>query len=665
MGRDIIDEFYPEENSRKSTDKLHINDVLVDFKRAYEAKKKLLESEREDHEFALGKQWEDEDVEKLRKVGVRALTLNKIMPNLQLLRGLESQNRSDFRAYPEGEEDTLESEIVTRLMKNAVKKSDLKFKLSDQFEAGNIGGEGWLEPYLHYPYYTKPDGTVDLTACLKFKFKHYDQVFPDPCCAEYDHSDGKFICKFTSDLSLDQMIELFPDKKELLEESEGGKINIDAIEIAPGRDQAGVEVQRKDYNEDDSSSDPWIEKNGFDLIDYYYKCYVPKYYVADFQLKTIRQVKSKKDAERYVAKATSRDKNPKKPSAKVIERMQPEIWVAFICGGVEEFLYNGPAWSFPRWTGWPLFGYYAYKSTAPVDSNDRDYLVQGLTRRIKDNQREHNKRRTQELRHLNQSANSGWQGEEDAFIEENKWETFGATPGVVLKHKKGSPMPSKILPTPLSQGHAQLALEHKTDMREALGIDAEALAIQSDQSSGRAIALRQKQGLVMVQGLFDNFARTRYQVGQFVLAMLPELYDVEKAMRVLGQAFLEKSFQAPMIDPATQQPVIDPMSGMPIMQFDQQAAMQTINKVLTDAELGNFDVAVGDNISSETIRIANFTELQELAQSGYPIPPDVLVEESTLPEATKKRVIAAFTAQAAAQGTDGKPPKKGNSNGKK
>lgn len=654
MARDIIDEFYPEEKGRGADEKLTVLDVLCDFKRAWEGKKELNEAAREDHEFALGDQWDPDDVEKLKKVGVRALTLNKIAPNLLLLQGIESQNRSDLRAFPEGEEDNIKGEIATRLMKSAAKTAELNFKISDMFNAGNTGGEGYIEPWLYYPYKLRPDGTVDLTAELRVKMNHYNMIYPDPCAVEYDLSDARFICKFTSDLSLDQMIELFPDKRQLLEDSESGKVSVDAIQL--DTDGTGVETQRKDYNENDKGPDPWLPKNGFDLIDYHYKKYVRKYYVADFKLNQVRLAKSKKEAERYVAKATAKDTNPKKPSAKIIERLQPEIWTAFVTGGVDEFLAHGPAWSFPRWNSWPVFGYYCYKSSAPVERNKRHLLIQGLTRRVKDNQREHNKRRTQELRHLNQSANSGFMGEDTAFVDVDKWENFGATPGIVLKFAKGSTPPTKILPTPLSAGHAQLAAEHAQDMRDALGIDREALALQSDQSSGRAIALRQKQSMVMIQPQFDNLARTKQAIGRFILSILSELFDIDKAKRVLGEAFLSKNFVAPVIDPVTQQPVIDPRTGQVATQYDDAMATQAINAVLSDSELGIFDVAVGENISTETIQLGNYMELKEMAQSGFPVPPDVLIEESTLPESTKKRLVAAFAAAPT------KPEKKGTDN---
>lgn len=637
---------------------LTVEAVLKDFKRAWEAKKDFMEAAREDYEFFLGKQWEDKDVTSLQKVGVRALTINKIAPHIQLLKGIESQNRSDFRAFPEGDEDTVTAEVATRLMKHAIKDSELDFKTSEVFEDGNICGEAILEPWIKYPYRVRKDGTVDMTGKLCWRKDFYDMIFPDPTHREYDMSDAKYICKFTSDLTANQLIELFPDQKDMIEEMrDGGKINLDRIAL--DRDQTGVSMQRKGYREEDTKTDPWIPKDGFDLLDYYYQKYIERFYVADFKLKQVRLCKNEKEADRYVAAATRRDP-PKttKPSAKKIVRLQPELWVAFVTGGEsEDFLAHGPAWSFPRWNDYPLFTYRCFFSSAPLKGGDRKYLIQGVTRRIKDLNRELNKRRTQELRHLNQSANSGWQGEEDAFVDEDKWESFGSTPGVILKHKKGSPTPIKIQPTALSQGHAQLAAEHTQDMRDAIGVNPETLAIEADQSSGRAIALRQKQGMVLVQGQFDNLSRTRKRLGRFVLSVLPELYDVEKAMRTLGQAFLKENFKSPVPGPGGV-PLINPQTGEPVTQYDQKLAMQTINQVLSDAELGCYDVAVGESISTETIALANYMQLMDMAKQGLPVPPEMIAEESTLSDSQKKRLAAAFKAQAMAASAQPSPGKK-------
>ena len=76
--------------------------VIADFKRARAKKREWIEAATEDYEFAVGEQWKPEDIKALEETGVKALTINKIQPNLFLISGIERQNRTDFKAYPEG-----------------------------------------------------------------------------------------------------------------------------------------------------------------------------------------------------------------------------------------------------------------------------------------------------------------------------------------------------------------------------------------------------------------------------------------------------------------------------------------------------------------------------------------------------------------------------------
>jgi hypothetical protein len=213
-------------------------------------------------------------------------------------------------------------------------------------------------------------------------------------------------------------------------------------------------------------------------------------------------------------------------------------------------------------------------------------------------------------------------------------------------------------------------------MKESSGINAEQLAMESGERSGRAIALRQKQGLVMVQKYFDNYSRTKKLTYKFILSQLPQVFDVERAVRVLGDAFLQEHFSVPvmgpMVDAATGQPAIDPMTGQPVMgpqidpntgqpmmQIDQQVVVTTINEVLNDVELGNYDVAIGESAQNETVRLANFMTLTEMQQAGVPIPPDVFVEESSISSASKKKIMAAIQQMQTAGARPPAPKSKG------
>lgn len=628
--------------NRKKDEEL-LTRALADFRRAYNYKRKWLNSARQDIEFALGKQWEEKDVKELADMRVKAVTVNKIRPNIFLMTGIESQNRTDIRSFPEGREDSLIAEVSTLLSKNVAKASGLNYKTSQQFEDGLMCGESFLEPYLDY--------TNDiLVGEMKFKKLDYNQVYPEPGYKEYDLSDCKYVCKLTFSLTREELSGLFPEKEEEIGKIGAGKINLDTIGMP---ERAGVEFQRQDYPIDEESQgidgDEPTEPR-YDLLEYYYKKYVPVYYVIDKKTGRIKQTYDKGQADEFVNLANAQ--NP--DSAEVVKRTLPEIWVCSIVGGTK--IDDSRAWFYPRWKNYHFVPFMCYWNSTPVRHEDRDYLVQGIVRGTKDPQERLNKFKTQELRHINQSSNSGWLLEENSWVDEEQAKKLGSAPGVHLAYKKGSPPPQRINPSPLSQGHAQMALEAAQDMKELTGINTDLLAMgEGGQASGRAISLRQRQGLVMVQKIFDNLSQTKWILGRFILTQLGEVYDITRAMRVLGDSFLRQNFQKPVVtviqDPVTgqqvQQPQIDPATGQPVLEFDAETAAAMVNQVLEDTALGRFDVAVGESATNETVKYGNYLELLEMARTGLPIPPEILIEESTLSQGSKEKIRMAIERQSA------------------
>ena len=635
--------------------------ALQDFRFAYEHKRKWLDEAETDYEFAMGKQWEDEDVEKLAAKGVLALTINKIYPNIQLLVGIESQNRTDAKAFPIGKEDDVKGDIVTALLKDVNRNAGLDYKHSEQFEDGLICGEGWLEPYLDYSDHP-------LFAKMKFRTADYNQFYPDPNAKEYDFSDGQFMDKVSFGLTEDQILMLYPELKDKLGNITG-KLSLDTALGNSIWATITSAVDRVMYkNSSNADSPEQIEEPTYDLLEHYYKKYVLKYWVASYQ-HGLKEAASKEEAENYVKMENAMLPAGVQPAV-VIKRTVYEIWCCTYVGN--EKVSEDKAWYFPRWKGWPGVPYRAKWKKIPLRGDNFEILTQGITRGMKSIQMEFNKRRTQELRILNTSANSGWLTAKDSWVDPDKVEKFGSTPGVNLEYDPtAGPPPQRLEPVQLSQGHAQLAAEHSEDMKTESGINAEQLAMESGERSGRAIALRQKQGLVMVQKYFDNLSQTKKIMAKFVLSQLAQVYDVERAVRVLGDAFIQEHFSVPvmgpmigpdgmpMVDPAGQPvmgPQIDPMTGQPQMQVDQNAVVMTFNQVLNDADLGLYDVAIGESAQNDTVRYANYLTLTEMAGAGIPIPPDVLVEESGISASSKQKILAAIqNAQAAGMVA---PPKK-------
>lgn len=637
--------------------------VYRDLKYSSERMASLREKIREDFEFELGNQWDKEDVETLRRAGVKALTINKLKPIIKLLTGIERQSKSDYKAYPEGSEDAITGEIVTRLMKNIVKNSDLEIKFSDQFKNGAIGGMCFIEPYVDYSFDM-------VNGDMKFKKVSPLDIYLDPHFKEYDLSDSKFIIKVTADLSKDDLVGLFPSEKKKIENISNGKIQIEGTTTGvmhfQGRDYPAL-GQGKEIDRKNSDGLPT-----YDLIDYFYKEMDVRFFCVISDKGIIEEFEQEAKAEEFNAQF----------GGIIIKRNIPVIKHAQVCGDTE--LYNGVAWSYPRYRSYPIMPFFAELTTE--DLNDLSLTIQGVVRGLKDLNLEYNKRRTQELRHLNASANSGFEIEENQLSaeEEAKLKEFGSSPGIVIKRRQNSTPIGRISPMPLSQGHSQLAAENAQDLKEASGVNPDLLANSSQSQSGRAILLKQRQGLAMIQEMLDNFANTKKLVGKFILSQLADIFTLESAKKILGSAFIYDNFNVPvniilerglsklqngydneitdleretMLEyPQTQvgQPIMDE-TGKLVTKVDTDTADTVIKSVLNNKDLVKYDVSVGEGAFSETIRMSNFNDIKELAQQGVPIPPQTLIELSLIPESSKKSIMNQIMAQQQAIQAQPKP----------
>ncbi len=595
-------------------------DILKDFERSAKFYSKTYELMEKDLAFCLGDQWDDADVETLRKAGVKALTINKIKPILKLIGGIEKQSKSDFIAFPEGDEDGIVADISTSLLKNIVKKSKCERKLSEQFDRGNMIGQDFIEPYMDY--------SQDLiNGELKLRNINPLQVYPDPDAIEYDLSDGKFLIKYSPNLSKDQLLELYPDKETEIEKIAKGKIVVDKI------GNMVEHIQRLDYPalQETCCEDVDAVEYGYDLIEYQYKNLVNRYYVVDRELGVVQEVKGKKEAEEYAST---------KENVKVIKKKVFEIRLAVYVGG--SVIFDDVLWCYPRWKSYSIVPYFPDKIN--IRTKKSEFMIQGIVRGLRDLQEEYNKRRTQELRHLNSSVNSGMMAPKGSLSpsELAKVKKYGSSPGIFIEYEGSIGKPERIPPAPISTAHAQLAIENAQDLKESSGVNPDLLANTENDQSGRAILLKQKQGLVMIQKYLDNYSETKRILGSFLLSQLGEVYTIDTAVRVLGESFLNKydEFKKPVVGPDGI-PVMDE-NGVLKTEVDKSAVQDIINKVLNDVDLNKYDLTIGEGAYSETTKQSNYLMLSDMIKNGIPIPPDILINESMLPQGTKQRINASI-----------------------
>lgn len=631
------------EFSSKKCEEIEKFEIALEYKRDW--KELALES----YAFVVGDQWEKEDIDKLTAEGKPALTLNKIQALIFLVSGIQRQNRTDFRAFPVGEEDSIKAEVITYLLKDMQRICDSDYKQSEQFEDGIICGEGWLEPWQNYEH--------DLIhGNLEFRRRSPLHIYPDPAAKEYDLSDARYICAHTPNIDKDELIKLFPHKKNEIEDLPLKK------EFYDSDLSGGLKIRERlggDYGDIDISGTSHVddaEVLPYELVEYYFYKYEPKYLIVDSYTEDPTQKYSildkKSDAEDIVT--TKKSEYGAGADIEIIERVIKVPYIKSFVNGIEIMEFISPF--YPEYKKIALFPFYAHWTQAPIEK--KELQIQGIVQSLKDPQREINKRHSQALHHLNTATNSGWLSKKKGgFTDIEKVEKYGSTSGIVLEFD--SEKPEQIQPQQLSTGHEALVAIANEDIKQISGINTELLAASDKSStSGRAIHLRQQQGLMIIQRILDNFARTQREVGRFFISQIGLMYDVRKAQRAVGEAWLKSHFSKPVmqprIDPHTQKVMIDPRTGNPQMipatddsgkmvtEYVEEEANAFFEMVLNDASLDRYDVVVGEVATSETIKLANYTMLLDFAKQGVPIPPDVLVDESLLTNVSKERIKTAI-----------------------
>lgn len=615
--------------------KLTIEKVIRNYRRAGRFSSRWRREAEKDLKFTLGEQWEKEIKDKIERQGRPALTLNIIQSNVRLVTGTQRDARSTIKAYPEGGEDELTSEIVTKLLKNVIKRSKAENVLSECFDmALSARGKAFIEPYLDYTYDL-------LNGTLKFNVLDGWQVRFDPNSTKYDLSDARYVIKEKM-LSQEALEELFPDKKKQIEDGINLPMPEDDEEITSedilesGEDMPDTAEMDKDLPIED-------DEKIYKYIEYYYRKMSVHYLAIDAERNIAQLMKTKKEA---LGVLGAEKESELSGNQKIITRNMPEIWKACCVGRV--ILDDSLSDAYPYWRSYPvipMFGWYSAVGKRVLKREDLAY--QGIASSLRDPQEEKNKRRSQSLHIVNSVANRGWLTEENTWVDKKKVEAYGATPGVTLEYKAGKPVPQQLQPGAVPQSHIYFEEKSEEDIKLISGINPDLLAVQDKTTSGRAIALRQQQGLKILKPLFDNLVWTQEILGKYIVSQLSELYTVDKALRVLGGEFIDKHFRQNDTDTA---------------ELIQAQASQFVQQLLNDPDLCNYDIAIGEGLESPTERYAQYSSLMELAERGIPIPPHVLVEYSDIPESAKKDIVQAIQeAQEAPQpepGAGNKPPAK-------
>jgi hypothetical protein len=125
-------------------------------------------------------------------------------------------------------------------------------------------------------------------------------------------------------------------------------------------------------------------------------------------------------------------------------------------------------------------------------------------------------------------------GPKGAFDGDPKWQSANVKSHPFLEYE-GSVPPQRQPFAGVPAGALQEALNSSDDMKAILGIYDASLGARSNETSGRAILARQREGDVSTFHFIDNLSRAIKYAGRCLIDLIPAVYSTERMVRVLGE----------------------------------------------------------------------------------------------------------------------------------
>lgn len=209
---------------------------------------------------------------------------------------------------------------------------------------------------------------------------------------------------------------------------------------------------------------------------------------------------------------------------------------------------------------------------------------QGIVRALKDPQRMYNYFRSAQTETIALQPKAPFVGTQKNFERyESRWNTANSKNWPYLVYdpdqQNGGQMPQRVAPPVSSNGINEGVLQASEDMKAVSGIYDASLGARSNETSGVAINARQREGDTGTYLYLDNFALALKHTGRIIIGMIPEVYDTERMIRIVGED-----------------------GKMDLAHINKAVMIDGRERVLNDVTIGSYDVALDTGPSYTTKR---------------------------------------------------------------
>lgn len=295
-------------------------------------------------------------------------------------------------------------------------------------------------------------------------------------------------------------------------------------------------------------------------------------------------------------------------------------YLAIFCGG--GVIVNGPS---------PYHDEYGQPTnpmvlmTAYIDRENRRY---GLVTSMIGAQDEINHRRGKALHLSTQRQTQSVKGAVD--VEAMKRELAKPDGNVVVDmdlaqgaREAGVPAFQILQTNDMAAAHFSLLQEAKNEI-DLIGPNASLLGQVQGQQSGRAIMAQQQAGMAELAPVYDSLRDWTLRCYRQMWMRIRQYWTEERWIRVTDEA------QAP-------QWVAINQAGPPKVQYGPDGMPQFVPTVQNAVAQMDVDIIIEDAPDYVTLRQEEFEQLASMAEQGMPIPPEMMIEASSI--RNKKRII--------------------------
>jgi hypothetical protein len=237
-----------------------------------------------------------------------------------------------------------------------------------------------------------------------------------------------------------------------------------------------------------------------------------------------------------------------------------------------------------------------------------------------------------------------WIGRKGTFDSDAaRWSTANTTSHSYLEFDTEAPQRQPLDVGPAA-GALQEALNASDDMKAVMGVFDASLGARSNETSGRAIMARQREGDVSTFHFIDNLARAIRHTGRILIDLIPKVYSGERIIRVIGEDGEQETRpinqQYPQTDPKTGQPMQQPQmgpNGQPMTDEQGNPLLAPI-MAIHDLTAGKYDLTVTTGPSFTSRReeaAASMTEMVRAFPASAPIVMPELAKQLDWPGADK------------------------------